>query len=196
MTLTPCSDLSRADWITTSAWPWQRLVQFGPEGFQAYARLRSVPDPVFEGQSENDNAAAEGALSEASQIRIAVSCLSGHTGTADDCYFAWWDGWGEDVAGFRQVALERSRLHVPNRSYFLFRGSLADLDRVSTRAEAGWHPDPAFIWPADHAWCLAKDVDPHWAGIGATDAAIDELRADLQLDVVLADPESSQPSYG
>jgi hypothetical protein len=34
--------------------PWQQLVGFGPAGFPAYARLRFLPDPTYEGQSEND----------------------------------------------------------------------------------------------------------------------------------------------
>ena len=57
-------------------------------------------------------------------------------------------------------------------------------------------PDPAFIWPADHAWCIANDVDPHWAGVGADGSAIDELLADSRLDVVPADRSQDQPYYG
>lgn len=56
-------------------------------------------------------------------------------------------------------------------------------------------PYPAFVWPADRAWCVAADVDPHWAGIGADTAAIDRLVADPHLDVVPADPREDQPCY-
>jgi hypothetical protein len=38
-------------------------------------------------------------------------------------------------------------------------------------------------------------VDPHWAGIGADTATIDQLVADPRLDVVLADPREAQPEY-
>jgi hypothetical protein len=51
------------------------------------------------------------------------------------------------------------------------------------------------VWPADHAWCIANDVDPHWAGIGASVAAIDELLADPRLDIVRDDPGQAQPYY-
>jgi hypothetical protein len=62
--------------------------------------------------------------------------------------------------------------------------------------QPGLHmPDLAFIWPADRAWCVANDVDPHWAGIGADVSAIDQLLADPRLDVVPADPREDQPSY-
>ncbi len=54
MTLTYCWDLSAADWIAHSDLRWSQLVGFGPASFEAYARLRFLPDPVRPGQSEND----------------------------------------------------------------------------------------------------------------------------------------------
>lgn len=48
---------------------------------------------------------------------------------------------------------------------------------------------------ADHAWRLAKDVDPHWAGIDGTRALITRLITDSRLDVVPADPTQDQPLY-
>lgn len=89
---------------------------------------------------------------------------------------------------------------VPHRAYWLFRGPWTDLGAWDTAQD--W-PDrvrlegtePAFVWPADHAWCVANDVDPHWAGIGASRHAIDDLVADLRLDVVDADPRDAQPAY-
>jgi len=56
-------------------------------------------------------------------------------------------------------------------------------------------PNPAFIWPADRSWCVADDVDPHWAGIGADRSAIDQLLADPRLDIVRADPREDPPHY-
>ena len=83
-------------------------------------------------------------------------------------------------------------------SYVLLRGAAADL----TGSAGGWpdQPDllpvhPAFVWPADHAWCFVSDVDPHWAGIGADRGVIDRLVANTRFDVVRADPEERQPTY-
>ena len=53
---------------------------------------------------------------------------------------------------------------------------------------------PAFVWPADHRWCFARNVDPHWAGIGAEQAAIDILLNAAELDVVPAQPTEPQPT--
>ncbi|GIE89658.1 hypothetical protein SAMN06264365_118138 [Actinoplanes regularis] len=96
--------------------------------------------------------------------------------------------------------LDGPKVVVPHRSYFLFRGRLADIgDWDAAEMWPGQPrldmPDPAFVWPADHAWCVANDVDPHWAGIGADLSAIDELIANPDIDVVPADPREDQPYY-
>jgi len=68
-------------------------------------------------------------------------------------------------------------------------------EHIRARSNPTVHAPPAFIWPADHAWCIANDVDPHWAGIGASVAAIDELLVDPRLDIVRDDPNQEQPYY-
>jgi hypothetical protein len=221
--LTACSDLSAADWITGSDLPWQQLAGFGPSGFTAYARLRFLPDPAYDGQSENDVDFDDGG-SESEKLSTALQVLSRHTSTPDAYYFCVWDGWGSVVdsgsnaplidlesASTRPESHEAARpgvapsspssVHsepkvvIPHRAYFLFQVSeVGDRDLSPGRM---WPdlPDPAVIWPADRAWCLANDVDPHWAGIGADVSAIDKLVADPRLDVVPADPRKVQPSY-
>lgn len=178
MPFVPYDDPSAAAWLTGGDLPWQRLVTFGPAGFQQYARLRFVPDPTRPGQEEAD--AAHDGLSETERLRAALEVLARHTGTPEDCFLCIWDGWG--------AAFDAPRVALPHRAYFLLHGPLADL--------ASWAgPDPAFVWPADRAWCLANDVDPHYAGIGAEAAAIEQLMGTPGLDVVEADPREQQPHY-
>ena len=239
MTLTPCSDLSAAGWLTTADAPWQRLVEFGPPGFPAYARLRFRPDPAHPGQAENDVEFDEDAPQERVQLQAALRALGGHTRTPDDCYVCVWDGWALDLVGadgtwlprpaqaedlllpanvrhedpafpasadpprpglapgFRHSRPAAPKVVLPHRAYLFLRGTLSDLGDWGAAKEGpgAAMPDPAFVWPADQAWCLANDVDPHWAGIGATATAIAELLADPGLDVVPADPRADQPRY-
>lgn len=89
---------------------------------------------------------------------------------------------------------------VPHRRYWMFRGPLADVGSWDDAAD--WpRPSrldgatPAFVWPADRAWCFAWDVDSHWAGLGGTPSTISELASDTRLDVVPADPSVKQPHY-
>jgi hypothetical protein len=213
MTLAWCADLSPADWITGSPLPWDRLVTFGPGGFPAHARLRFIPDPTRAGQSENDVERDDATLSDIEQLRLLLSRLLTQTGTPDELYFCLWDGWGVDGgtvhvdAGgtrrvepgwFRDEVLAAPRVRVPHRAYLLFRGALSELGAwgdAGPGSPRSWSPEPAFVWPADRTWCVAKDVDPHWAGIGADDDAIEALLADPALDVVRADPTQPQPRY-
>jgi hypothetical protein len=227
VTLTFCRDLSAADWIVRSEAPWERLVRFGPGGFDSYARLRFLPDPERPGQSENDTL-GDG---RPDQLPILLDMLSTDTATPDDCFFCVWDGFGQadvtvgddaeyldiETAGERpqrtdarpglapEPAAARAgpappKVVVPHRSYWLFRGPLADGGDWDTARglpdQCRLHAaEAAFIWPADHAWCVARDVDPHWAGIGGTSSLITRLVADPRLDVVPADPDAEQPVY-
>ena len=99
MALMPSSDLSAATWIAARDRSWQHLAEFGPPGFAAYARLRLLPDPAYEGQSENDNDIADDAPSKTAQLRAALEVLARHTRTPNDCYFCLWEGWGWTVEG-------------------------------------------------------------------------------------------------
>ena len=202
--------------------PLQQLVGFGPDGFTAYARPRFLPDPAYEGQRESDVDVDDDAPTETERLRAVLETLTRHTHTPDDCYFCLWDGWADIEGGsgvrildprtailrrgpriapaFPPSVLHGPKVVVPNRAYFLFRGSVSDFDDWGAAemwpGQPRLHmPNPAFIWPADHAWCVANDVDPHWAGIGADVSAIDRLLADPRLDVVAADPREDQPAY-
>jgi len=183
----------------------------------------SCPTPTYEGQSENDVEIDGHAPSESAQLLAVLEALTPHTRTPDDCYFCLWDGWGSDIEGgdgarildwqsgtvrrgpqiapaFPSSVLHGPKVVVPNRAYFLFRSAVSDFDDWGPAemwpGQPRLHmPAPAFIWPADHAWCIANDVDPHSAGIGADVSAIDQLLADPQLNVVPADPRENQPSY-
>lgn len=226
MTLTLWTDTSPADWLAHRDLPWARLVSFGPDGFEAYARLRFLPDPDRPGQSENDVVGED----RPDQLPVLWQTLAEATSTPDDCWFCVWEGYGgpaapvddgavrlDDAAEIRAATREGARpglapaarhpaeplpprVVVPHRAYWLFRGPLADVGAWENAR--GWPerlrldtPEPAFVWPDDHAWCLTKDVDPHWAGVGGTRALVDRLVSDPRLDVVPADPEQEQPLY-
>ena len=216
VSLAPCSDLSPARWIVASKAPWQRLVGFGPSGFAAYARLRFLPDPAHAGQRESD---VGDARCETEELQLLFEVLATHTRAPDECYFCLWDGWGDIYGGgavavlgdrgdvrpqptvapaFPPSVLDGPKVIVPHRAYFLFRGPASEAGDWGATDMWPGQPrryKPGFAWPADHAWCVASDVDPHWAGIGADAPVIDELVGDPRLDVVPADPNDEQPSY-
>ena len=175
----------------------------GPSGFDAYARVRFIPDPTHPGQRE-DEADLGASPGETAQWRTLLHLLAAETAHPEDCYFGLWEGWGlrETARDWPVFGVPR-HARIPGRSYFLFHGSLSDAEIRGTPAQAGiWgRPEfssggtPAFVWPSDHSWCVAADVDPHYAGIGASVPTIRRLIADPGLDAVEADPAAAQPAY-
>jgi hypothetical protein len=205
MPLDVCSDLSPEDWIVATDLPWQRLVTFGPAGFAAYARVRFIPDPIREDQQEID-ADPHASPDEVDQWRALLKLLDAATDGPDNCCFGLWEGWGFPESARRWPSFGVPRgARPPARSYFLFHGSLSEAEvwGGGAPAKAGiWGPSefseggaPAFVWPSDHTWCIAADIDPHWAGIGASVALIARVISDPRLDAVEADPAQEQPAY-
>jgi hypothetical protein len=186
-----CPDTSAADWLVSSATPFQQLITFGPSGFAAYARLRFIPDPTGPGQQETDAEVPDVHLSDTEQTRRALRLLAPFTSTPKECYFCLWEGYAD-----APLPQPGPLVELPHRRYALLRGTLGDIDAWESDLGGGQSiAPPAFVWPADHRWCLAADVDPHWAGVGAEQAAIDALLGDPRLDCTPARPADAQPRY-
>ncbi|MEE4546348.1 hypothetical protein V2S66_30850 [Streptomyces sp. V4-01] len=187
-------DLSAADWLVRAGTDWRRLVTFGPDGFEAYGRLRFIPDPDRPGQAEADVELPDDHPPDIEQARTALRALCGDGPATTPIFSCVWDGhpWT-----FLDPEAARGPLVVlPHRSYMLFAGDLGDIGRWEEEFGGGHPcPPPAFAWPADHSWCFTSDVDPHWAGIGASSAAIEALTARTELDIVRACPDRAPLGY-
>jgi hypothetical protein len=104
--------------------------------------------------------------------------LDRHTTYTDDCWFAVWEGWG----GLDEAFSGQPTFPLPARNYHLARGPLAaaaqsvggGLRRISCNL---W-------WPDDHAWCVATEIDLDSTYIGASEACIEELLANPDLEPV------------
>ncbi|WP_155290367.1 barstar family protein [Rhodococcoides fascians] len=188
-----CSDASAGKWLNDQRLDWSALAARGPIGYAAYARVRFIPDPAFPGQRTGGIEFEQKELSEKGQVGVAIDIVSRYTTTPDECYFCMWDGWVSITVG------AAPNFKIPNRDYFLFRGTVADYADWNSNDPARWQfgdsPDPAFIWPADRTWCVTNDVDPHFATIGAPAAAIDEIVADNRIDAVLDDRTVEPPHW-
>lgn len=186
-------DLSAAAWLSESDASPERLIAFGLATFPAYARLRYLPDPVRPGMTEADALVPDGHPTDIDAARTALRALARYSSSTDSCYVCLWEGYGGML---RVPGLTRGPLvTLPTRRYVLFTATLDELENWSDLFESTFNSPPAFVWPADHRWCFASDVDPHWAGIGADTGVINQLVADPSLDVVHADPNEGQPTY-
>ena len=185
MVLQYSSDPAPARWITESTMPWDELAKFGPHTlFESHARLRYIPD---EGESLRPEIPPR-PISEGGDAPVfAELCdlLRSETTTPDQCYFCLWEGW-PDID--RDIDPDPPTVHIPNRSYHLFTGPLSEVGQWSAVTGLDSMPPAAFVWPADHAWCIASDVDPSWAGISSTKETISRLIDKARVDIVAADP--------
>ncbi|GFZ94123.1 hypothetical protein [Nesterenkonia alkaliphila] len=188
---------SVADWILHADLHWWNLVTLGPPGYPAYGRLRFIPDPTYPYQPESSVSLPADHLNEDHQLALALRTLAGHTDTPVQCYLLVWDGWGDD-AWTRKHAESLTKVSLPTgeREYHLGRAPLTELiTELSPEHVKEATPLPGFVWPADRSWCLTSDVDPHWAGIAASDRALQALVETPDLDVVWTHPEAEHLFY-
>lgn len=97
---------------------------------------------------------------------------------------------------FAPEILDGPRLRVAGRDHLLFAGPLADAGRWGAASFGHGIPrdinSPNLLWPADHAWCLATDIDTAWTGIGGSAALADALLAEPHLEVVRTRHDSKE----
>lgn len=210
MVLTRSNDIHKGVWLRARDVSWQQVSGYGPPGFEAYARLRFLPDPEYQGQPSSVHSRPDGGLAwEATQLQAAVAALRQYSSTPDRAFYCLWEGWGIAPDDFLRISgstsaaspdvveesMDRAAwVTVGDRRCHLFEGSLDDFiwwgAREETPSEDGPEVKFAFTWPADRAWCVAADVDLHWAGMGGSAHAIEALIGTPGLDVVEADPAS------
>ena len=174
----PSDDTESAAWIGPRLRPFESC-QAGsvvPGGFDLYARI--------------DHPGRIGVLPA-----DLASALVEIIGADVEAWLALWNGYGwlggpgsrsfkffgppaPDVpmVYLRQPPLPRrgARLvHLPNRAYFLYRGTL---DQVP-----GWMDGPNLWWPDDRSWCVASEIDLPWTYVGGPKALIAKVLADERL---------------
>ena len=110
---------------------------------------------------------------------LLVAHLAPATSTPDRCFFAVWEGFGASAVP-RTVA---PTLELPERRYHVFSGPAAGA-RTSFSVISFHHQSANLWWPADHAWCVATEVDLSWTYIGGARACIQSLLADGRIDAV------------
>lgn len=194
MTLSFDADPSNARWLTEDVpdvhgAAVSRRLLIGPDGFEAYARVLTLPDPSFPGQSETDldDEEVDAALSDVELVGGIVDVM---TASADDVelYFLLWDGWPYDP----ELLVERPIDIAKIRRYSLAQGTLHEwLSWVDDGVERGFAP--GFVWPADRSWCIAYDTDSHFAGVGGSAPAIARLLNDPRLTAVTQVSGASLP---
>lgn len=139
----PAQDANAARWLLQADVDWWDLVRYGPPGFEVYVRI------AFSRQ---------GVETPVDAVRTALVTLCGYTSTADRGFAAVWEGWGAGPPTPRAPLVP-----IPHREMLLFAGPV---DVLRDAPAMGWYgsagavaQEPHLVWPEDHAWCMACEVD-------------------------------------
>jgi hypothetical protein len=154
----------------------------GPAGFEFYARVRYLEEDCI-------------------SQRVPFACLrvhlAGRTNTPGGCFHGLRAGAVSGMHGgpargippwFPASVLTGPKVRLPNREYLLFRGHLDELGhRGATDPATGSSrdqelPAPHLLWPADHRWFAATDVDFDFTWAGGSRGLIDAVTTDPKLD--------------
>jgi hypothetical protein len=125
------------------------------------------------------NAHARGGTLPPALIDVLVEHLRPATATPEACYFAVWDGFGASVVPLTLGP----KLELPHRAYHVFAGPIEGA-RTSYSAVPWGHQSANLWWPADHAWCVATEIDFAWTYVGGPRACVDALLADPRVEAV------------
>jgi hypothetical protein len=110
--------------------------------------------------------------------------LARHTTTADRCWFTVWDGWGD--LDLDQAFHDRPTFQLPGRKYHLAHGPLSAVAQ-SVGVRPTHNVSCNLWWPDDHAWCVATEIDLDSTYVGASEACIEELLANSELEAARLD---------
>jgi hypothetical protein len=146
---------------------------------------------------------------------VLAGVLRNWTATPEDCWFCVWDGYGwtsggtfsfgtvtastetgqppEPVAPFNREPVPGPvrtgpRVQLPHRSYFLYQGP-AEAALTLPRLDGTFGHCPNLWWPADHAWCVASEIDLPWTYVGGPRGLIDAILAETKIEALPAAPD-------
>ena len=110
------------------------------------------------------------------EARRLVSILGGFTSRPDRCYLGIWEGFGVPEL---QAWRHRPRLFLPHRAYFLFPGPI---DAVAALSFGAFQHPANLWWPQTRTWCVATDIDLYETYIAGSEACIQRVVEDSDLE--------------
>ncbi|MDA8372821.1 MAG: hypothetical protein M0Z91_00960 [Actinomycetota bacterium] len=182
-------------WRKVAAWSGVPLRQDAQFHSVALPPSRPEPGAPWSGQGPR-----EGSLYPP-DAEVLAEALRAFTTTPEECFFGIWDGYGWEgrrklsTPGTAPVALpdpvpeavrRGPRVRLPERDYLLYTGPV---EAITAPVEIGDGQTANLAWPADHAWCVASEIDLAWTYVAGSTALIDKLLADERLEALRAAPD-------
>lgn len=145
--------------------------------------------------------------------------LADHVHHGSDVFFALWDGYGWIQGGsavsmlslssgddsgriehtanpvppaFDAEVMDGPRLRLPARDYLVFRGPMHAALSIGHSPIEDWFipQSPNLIWPADHSWCVATEIDWYSTLVAGNSATIEAVLTHPELEAWRIDPNT------
>ncbi len=126
-------------------------------------------------------------------LRALCDVLSLQTETPDTCWFCLWEGYGWLDIGSPACQLhDAPRVKLPNRNYLLYSGPLSLVGTLGWRTDKGafFPQSPNIFWPADHAWCVASEIDLFCTLVAGSEALAEAVMIDQRLETWRVSPNA------
>jgi hypothetical protein len=134
-----------------------------------------------------------------------IEILAPATAQPQACWFGIWEGYGwmqgpPAIAALVRAPPRRDRpsgkrnppgyplVNVAGRNLVLYRGPVTEAAAFSSPPAS---QSPNLWWPADHAWCVASDIDLPSTYVGASEPLIGQVLDDSRIEALptsAADP--------
>lgn len=127
-------------------------------------------------------------------LHALCAVLSPHTNTPNSCWFCLWEGYGWlDATSPASELHDAPRVRLPNRNYVLYSGPLSSVGMLGWRSANGafFPQSPNIFWPADHAWCVASEIDLFCTMVAGSEALAEALMSDSNLETWRVSPQAS-----
>ena len=184
-------------WAEVAAWSGMPLRQDAQFHSIALPPVRPEADAASSGQGPEEGSLY---LPDA-QVLAGLARL--WTGEPERCWFCFWDGY--DLVGtpltlpghvgmrppdpVPAAVLHGPRVRLPDRDYLLYAGPVEAVTAVAALSDSEHTPN--LWWPADHAWCVATEIDLPWTYVGGPAGLIDRILADERIEALPAEPADS-----
>lgn len=208
MTLSAIADMTVGDWLARAD------PTLGPTGFEAYVRVLHPWADTHDGHDRTEGHLPEDELTALADVlhrhtQTPDECFHALWDGYGDLVGGEAVGFLSFAAGpmawpgriftkpkppaapqpaFAPEVMAGSRLRVGGRDHLLFVGPVSSAGQWGAASFGHGIPrdinSPNLLWPADHAWCVATDIETSWTGVGGSADLTDALLADDRLEVV------------
>lgn len=164
--ISPAPSSAIGEWVreSCSGDPWT-VGALVPNGFEVVVRLVATTPGTKDWW-----------LAYKEQFVALISVCVAHSTSRSALNFGIWEGHGFCAESTDHALSKIPKLEMPNRNYFLLTGDVDSVGDLKYPGSADWR-NPDLVWPDDHSWFIATDVDFWSLYVGGSSQMIQDIES-------------------